>query len=56
MNEIEKLNTKFISLKKRLETDTISELFTREDNSILFLLNNLQSNNSFLAKKKEKKK
>ena len=55
MNEIEKLNTKFISLKKRLETDTISELFTREDNSILFLLNNLQSNNSFLAKKKEKK-
>ena len=55
MNSIEKLLTKFIPIKKRLETKGINELTKEGNSSILSLLNNQKEKNSFIHPKKEKK-
>ena len=55
MNSIETLLTKFIPIKKKLETEGISELTKEGNSSILSLLYNQKEKNYNIHPKKEKK-
>ena len=55
MNRIEELFTKFIPIKKKLETKAINELTIQGNISILSLLKNPKTNTSLTHQKKEKK-
>ena len=55
MNRIIELTSKFIPIKQKLETNSINELITRDDKTILLILNNQSINNSISTYKKNKK-
>ena len=55
MNRIEELFTKFIPIKKKLETKAINELTIQGNISILALLKNPKTNTSLTHQKREKK-